>query len=92
MSDVVDQALGQTLRKLRTELGWSQSELALRAQMDRNYLSLIELGRVDVQIRAAHTRGMHAHQHLARAGLRLLHLIEAQALGGLVFLQCLHRL
>ena len=45
MSDVVDQALGQALRKLRTEWGWSQSDLALRVQMDRNYLSLIELGR-----------------------------------------------
>ena len=51
MSDVVDQALGQTLRKLRTELGWSQSELALRAQMDRNYLSLIELGRNSPSVR-----------------------------------------
>ena len=51
MSDVVDQALGQALRKLRTELGWSQSELALRAQMDRNYLSLIELGRNSPSVR-----------------------------------------
>jgi transcriptional regulator with XRE-family HTH domain len=45
MGDVVDQALGQALRKLRTERGWNQADLALRAQMDRNYLSLIELGR-----------------------------------------------
>ena len=45
MGDVVDQALGQALRKLRTERGWSQSELALRVEMERNYLSLIELGR-----------------------------------------------
>ena len=45
MGDVVDQALGQALRKLRTERGWNQAGLALRAQMDRNYLSLIELGR-----------------------------------------------
>lgn len=51
MSDVVDQALGQALRKLRTERGWSQSELALRAQMDRNYLSLIELGRNSPSVR-----------------------------------------
>ena len=51
MSDVVDQALGQALRKLRTELGWSQSELALRAQMDRNYLSLIEMGRNSPSVR-----------------------------------------
>ena len=45
MGDVVDQALGQALRKLRTERGWSQTDMALRVQMDRNYLSLIELGR-----------------------------------------------
>ncbi|PAT30975.1 XRE family transcriptional regulator [Vandammella animalimorsus] len=51
MGDVVDQALGQTLRKLRMERGWSQSELALRAQMDRNYLSLIELGRNSPSVR-----------------------------------------
>ena len=51
MEDVVDQALGQALRKLRTERGWSQSELALRVQMDRNYLSLIELGRNSPSVR-----------------------------------------
>ena len=48
---MVDQALGQALRKLRTERGWSQSELALRVQMDRNYLSLIELGRNSPSVR-----------------------------------------
>ena len=51
MGDVVDQALGQALRKLRTERGWSQSELALRVEMDRNYLSLIELGRNSPSVR-----------------------------------------
>lgn len=51
MGDVVDQALGQALRKLRTERGWSQADLALRAQMDRNYLSLIELGRNSPSVR-----------------------------------------
>lgn len=51
MADGVDQALGQALRKLRTEQGWSQSDLALRADMDRNYLSLIELGRNSPSVR-----------------------------------------
>jgi transcriptional regulator with XRE-family HTH domain len=51
MGDVVDQALGQTVRKLRTERGWSQAELALRVQMGRNYLSLIELGRNSPSVR-----------------------------------------
>ena len=39
------------MRKLRTERGWSQSDLALRADMDRNYLSLIELGRNSPSVR-----------------------------------------
>lgn len=51
MDDVIDQALGQALRKLRTERGWSQSDLALRVEMDRNYLSLIELGRSSPSVR-----------------------------------------
>ena len=51
MGDVVDQALGQALRKLRTERGWSQSDLALRVEMYRNYLSLIELGRSSPSVR-----------------------------------------
>ena len=51
MEDVVDQALGQALRKLRTERGWSQSDLALRVGMNRNYLSLIELGRSSPSVR-----------------------------------------
>jgi len=40
-----DQALGLTLKSLRTKRKWSQTELALRADVDRNYISLIELGR-----------------------------------------------
>lgn len=51
MEDVVNQALGQALRKLRTERGWSQAELVLRVDMDRNYLSLIELGRSSPSVR-----------------------------------------
>lgn len=51
MAEVVDQALGQALRKRRTARGWSQTELALRAGMDRNYLSLIELGRNSPSVR-----------------------------------------
>ena len=51
MGDAVDQALGQAVRKLRTERGWSQSDLALRVGMDRNYLSLIELGRNSPSVR-----------------------------------------
>lgn len=40
-----DQAFGQALRSLRTRRKWSQTDLALRADVDRNYISLMELGR-----------------------------------------------
>jgi transcriptional regulator with XRE-family HTH domain len=42
---VVNQALGQALRKLRTGRGWTQADLAQYAGMDRSFVSLIELGR-----------------------------------------------
>ncbi len=45
MDDAGDQALGLAVRKLRTERGWSQADLVLRVGMDRNDISLIELGR-----------------------------------------------
>ena len=46
-----DQAFGQALRSLRTRRKWSQTDLALRADVDRNYISLIELGRNSPSIR-----------------------------------------
>jgi transcriptional regulator with XRE-family HTH domain len=46
-----DQAFGQALRSLRTKRNWSQTDLALRADMDRSYVSLIELGRNSPSIR-----------------------------------------
>jgi transcriptional regulator with XRE-family HTH domain len=39
-----DQALGQALRSLRTKREWSQLDLALRADVDRRYISSIETG------------------------------------------------
>lgn len=46
-----DQAVGQALRSLRTKRKWTQVEMALRADVDRNYLSLIELGRNSPSVR-----------------------------------------
>lgn len=46
-----DQALGQALRSLRTKRKWSQTDLALRSDVDRNYISLIELGRNSPSVR-----------------------------------------
>ena len=39
------QLFGITLRELRKEAGLSQESLALSADLQRNYVSLIELGR-----------------------------------------------
>lgn len=46
-----DQAFGQALRSLRNRRKWSQTELALRADVDRNYISLIELGKNSPSVR-----------------------------------------
>jgi transcriptional regulator with XRE-family HTH domain len=46
-----DQAFGQALRSLRTKRKWTQTNLALRADVDRNYVSLIELGRNSPSVR-----------------------------------------
>ena len=51
MDDAVDQALGRAVHKLRTERGWSQADLVLRVGMDRNDISLIELGRNSPSVR-----------------------------------------
>lgn len=46
-----DQAFGQALRSLRTKRKWTQTDLALRSDVDRNYVSLIELGRNSPSVR-----------------------------------------
>ena len=46
-----DQAFGLELRRLRLRKGWSQDVLALRADVNRNYISLIELGRNSPSVR-----------------------------------------
>ena len=46
-----DQAFGQALRSLRTKRKWTQTDLALRADVDRNNVSLIELGRNSPSVR-----------------------------------------
>ena len=46
-----DQAFGQVLRRFRTKRKWSQVDLVLRADVDRNYISLIELGKNSPSVR-----------------------------------------
>ncbi|MBV8698232.1 MAG: helix-turn-helix transcriptional regulator [Bradyrhizobium sp.] len=36
--------VARNLRRLRTDKGWSQEELALRAKVDRSYISQLETG------------------------------------------------
>lgn len=44
-SSEVQAAFGAVLRELRHAKGWSQEMLSFEAQSDRNYISLLELGR-----------------------------------------------
>jgi transcriptional regulator with XRE-family HTH domain len=44
---------GSAIRDLRVSRGWSQEQLAERAQLDRSYMSGIERGRRNVSILAA---------------------------------------
>lgn len=41
----LEQSLGEVLRAARRERGLSQEKLALEAGVERNYVSLLELGR-----------------------------------------------
>ncbi|MCB9188033.1 MAG: helix-turn-helix transcriptional regulator [Flavobacteriales bacterium] len=42
--------LGQKIRQIRTELGLSQTELAEKIGNDRQYMSKIELGDVNITV------------------------------------------
>lgn len=46
-----EEAFGLVLRRLRRLRGLSQESLAFDAEMDRNYLSLLELGRNSASIK-----------------------------------------
>lgn len=47
----LEQATGQTLRAMRKRMGMTQEQLALEAGAERNYISLIELGRNSPSLR-----------------------------------------
>lgn len=44
-------AFGQVLRELRLRKGMSQEKLAQEAEMERNYISLLELGRNSASVK-----------------------------------------
>ena len=44
--------LSRRVRTLRDERGWSQAQLAVRAELDRSYLAGIELGKRNPTLKA----------------------------------------
>lgn len=40
----IPEAFGEVLRECRTKAGYSQESLALKAELDRTYISLLERG------------------------------------------------
>ena len=53
MAGMAAQALGRRVRRLREQRGFSQAELALRAQISTQYLGEIERGRRDPSLSVA---------------------------------------
>lgn len=62
--------LGEELRRARLNAGLTQEELAFRAEISRNYVSLLELGEksptVQVFLRICRAMGIKASKILAR--------------------------
>jgi transcriptional regulator with XRE-family HTH domain len=44
LMDDLRNTVARNLRRLRTEKGWTQEELAFRAKVDRSYISQLETG------------------------------------------------
>jgi transcriptional regulator with XRE-family HTH domain len=63
--------IGEEMRKARVRAGLSQEELAFRAKVTRNYVSLVELNRhsptVGTLIRMCHALGVSAWPIVRRA-------------------------
>ena len=47
---MIKKAIGQRIKELRTKIGISQEELALRADLDRTYINSVENGRRNISI------------------------------------------
>lgn len=50
MSKDPRQIFGETLRKLRTQVGWSQEELAAACELHRTYVGGVERGERNVSL------------------------------------------
>lgn len=68
-------ALGKVLRRVRIERGLTQEELALRAGLDRKYVSLLELATYQTKIttvfRLAEVLGYQASELVAMTELEI---------------------
>lgn len=42
--------VGQNIKRIRTEKGWTQEKLGMRAKVDQGYIGTLERGRVNVSI------------------------------------------
>ena len=71
-----EKAFGDVLRELRRERGLSQEALALEVEMERNFISLLELGKNSASIRTLFklcgVLGLPPSQFLQRVELRML--------------------
>lgn len=63
-------SLGEELRKARIAAGLTQEELAFRAEISRNYVSLLELGEksptIQVLLRVCESLGVKASKIVAK--------------------------
>ena len=51
MSTDICVRLGNRIRKLRTERGWTQFEMSERVGIDRSYLAELETGKIEICLR-----------------------------------------
>jgi transcriptional regulator with XRE-family HTH domain len=60
--------LGERIRALRNEKGWTQFEMAERMGFDRSYIAEVETGKIEICLRnleiVAETFGLEPHQLL----------------------------
>jgi transcriptional regulator with XRE-family HTH domain len=68
-----NESLGEKLKTLRKERGWSQAKLAMKTNVARSHISLIELGRIkhpraDVLLNLAKGFGIRPEELYRAAG------------------------
>ena len=65
----IRQQVGQRVRELRTQSGYSQEQLALKSGLDRTYVNSVERGRRNISIvnieRIAHALDISTSQFFA---------------------------